>query len=98
MSGLHAEVSAGIMDESGPAAGLEPSALLFTHIPALFYVLHLLYEDLKLDELQRSGARALVGLLQQMARYNNLAIAVNIEYSILLRTIRVVIELKWWGE
>ncbi|GAA6076710.1 anaphase-promoting complex subunit 1 isoform X3, partial [Tachysurus ichikawai] len=68
MSSLHAEVSAGIMTESGPAAGLEPSALLFTHIPALFYVLHLLYEDLKLDELQCSGARALVGLLQQMAR------------------------------
>lgn len=72
MSGLDAEVSAGIMDESGPAAGLEPSALLFTHIPALFYVLHLLYEDLKLDELQRSGARSLVGLLQQMARCSNL--------------------------
>ncbi|XP_060727920.1 anaphase-promoting complex subunit 1 isoform X2 [Tachysurus vachellii] len=68
MSSLHAVVSAGIMTESGPAAGLEPSALLFTHIPALFYVLHLLYEDLKLDELQCSGARALVGLLQQMAR------------------------------
>lgn len=72
MSDLDTEVSAGIMDESGPAAELDPSALLFTHIPALFYVLHLLYEDLKLDELQRSGARALVGLLQQMARYLNL--------------------------
>lgn len=72
MSGLDAEVSAGIMDESGPSAELEPSAPLFTHVPALFYVLHLLYEDLKLDELQRSGARALVGLLQQMARCNNL--------------------------
>ncbi|XP_017320052.1 anaphase-promoting complex subunit 1 isoform X1 [Ictalurus punctatus] len=68
MSDLDTEVSAGIMDESGPAAELDPSALLFTHIPALFYVLHLLYEDLKLDELQRSSARALVGLLQQMAR------------------------------
>ncbi|XP_026795079.3 anaphase-promoting complex subunit 1 isoform X1 [Pangasianodon hypophthalmus] len=68
MSGLDAKASASSMDESGPAAELEPSALLFTHIPALFYVLHLLYEDLKLDELQRSGARALVGLLQQMAR------------------------------
>ncbi|KAI5108590.1 anaphase-promoting complex subunit 1 isoform X2, partial [Silurus meridionalis] len=68
MSGLVAEVPAGIMDESGPVADLEPSALLFTHIPALFYVLHLLYEDLKLDELQRSGARSLVSLLQQMAR------------------------------
>ncbi|XP_072533589.1 anaphase-promoting complex subunit 1 isoform X3 [Salminus brasiliensis] len=56
------------MEDSGPAVGLEPSALLFPHIPALFYVLHLLYEDLKLNELQRSGARALVGLLQQLAR------------------------------
>lgn len=72
MPGLDAVVSASsIMDESGPAAELEPSALLFSHIPGLFYVLHLLYEDLKLNELQRSGARALVGLLQQMARYNN---------------------------
>ncbi|TSN48450.1 Anaphase-promoting complex subunit 1 [Bagarius yarrelli] len=68
MSGLNVDTSAAIMDECGPATGIEPSALLFTHIPALFYVLHLLYEDLKLDELQRSGARALVGLLQQMAR------------------------------
>uniref|UniRef100_W5K7K4 Anaphase-promoting complex subunit 1 n=1 Tax=Astyanax mexicanus TaxID=7994 RepID=W5K7K4_ASTMX len=56
------------MEDSGLTVGLEPSALLFPHIPALFYVLHLLYEDLKLDELQRSGARALVGLLQQLAR------------------------------
>ncbi|TRY97620.1 hypothetical protein DNTS_004749 [Danionella cerebrum] len=47
---------------------LDPSALLFPHLPMLFYVLHLLYEDLKLDELQRSGARALVSLLQQLAR------------------------------
>ncbi|XP_066534503.1 anaphase-promoting complex subunit 1 isoform X2 [Hoplias malabaricus] len=56
------------MEDSSTAAGVEPSALLFPHIPALFYVLHLLYEDMKLDELQRSGARALVGLLQQLAR------------------------------
>ncbi|XP_036429525.1 anaphase-promoting complex subunit 1 [Colossoma macropomum] len=56
------------MEDGGPVAGLEPSALLFPHIPSLFYVLHLLYEDLKLDELQRSGARALVSLLQQLAR------------------------------
>jgi anaphase-promoting complex subunit 1 len=54
---------------STPALHLDPSAPLFPHIPALFYVLHLLYEELKLDELQRSGGRSLVGLLQQLARY-----------------------------
>uniref|UniRef100_A0A8C8G337 Anaphase-promoting complex subunit 1 n=1 Tax=Oncorhynchus tshawytscha TaxID=74940 RepID=A0A8C8G337_ONCTS len=53
---------------STPALHLDPSAPLFPHIPALFYVLHLLYEELKLDELQRSGGRSLVGLLQQLAR------------------------------
>uniref|UniRef100_A0A673WIX6 Anaphase-promoting complex subunit 1 n=1 Tax=Salmo trutta TaxID=8032 RepID=A0A673WIX6_SALTR len=53
---------------STPALRLDPSAPLFPHIPALFYVLHLLYEELKLDELQRSGGRSLVGLLQQLAR------------------------------
>lgn len=47
---------------------LESSALLFPHILVLFYVLHLLYEDLKLDELKRREARALVGLLQQLAK------------------------------
>uniref|UniRef100_A0A8B9HLH4 Anaphase-promoting complex subunit 1 n=1 Tax=Astyanax mexicanus TaxID=7994 RepID=A0A8B9HLH4_ASTMX len=65
---LESTVSPVGMEDSGLIVGLEPSALLFPHIPALFYVLHLLYEDLKLDELQRSGARALVGLLQQLAR------------------------------
>uniref|UniRef100_A0A6Q2Y983 Anaphase-promoting complex subunit 1 n=1 Tax=Esox lucius TaxID=8010 RepID=A0A6Q2Y983_ESOLU len=53
---------------STPALRLDPSAPLFPHLPALFYVLHLLYEELKLDELQRSGGRLLVGLLQQLAR------------------------------
>ncbi|KAL0964539.1 hypothetical protein UPYG_G00325360 [Umbra pygmaea] len=53
---------------SSPALRLDPCAPLFPHIPALFYVLHLLYEELKLDELQRSGGRLLVGLLQQLAR------------------------------
>uniref|UniRef100_A0AAY4C5Y8 Anaphase-promoting complex subunit 1 n=1 Tax=Denticeps clupeoides TaxID=299321 RepID=A0AAY4C5Y8_9TELE len=55
-------------EDSGPALCVDSSALLFPHIPALFYVLHLLYEDLKLDALQRSGAQALVGLLHQLAR------------------------------
>ncbi|XP_062851927.1 anaphase-promoting complex subunit 1 [Trichomycterus rosablanca] len=68
MSFLEALESASNMEESGQAVGLEPSAVLFSHIPALFYVLHLVYEDLKLDELQCSSTRALVGLLQQLAR------------------------------
>ncbi|KAI2658109.1 Anaphase-promoting complex subunit 1 [Labeo rohita] len=66
--GLEPVSPPGGVDNQESALGLESSALLFPHIPVLFYVLHLLYEDLKLDELQRSGARALVGLLQQLAK------------------------------
>ncbi|XP_067276723.1 anaphase-promoting complex subunit 1 isoform X1 [Pseudorasbora parva] len=66
--GLEAVSPPGGVNNQESAVGLESSALLFPHIPVLFYVLHLLYEDLKLDELQRSGARALVGLLQQLAK------------------------------
>uniref|UniRef100_A0A3Q2CTV5 Anaphase-promoting complex subunit 1 n=1 Tax=Cyprinodon variegatus TaxID=28743 RepID=A0A3Q2CTV5_CYPVA len=47
---------------------LESSAPLFPHIPALFYVLHLLYQELQLDELHRARASSLVCLLQQLAR------------------------------
>uniref|UniRef100_A0A3P9JNL6 Anaphase-promoting complex subunit 1 n=1 Tax=Oryzias latipes TaxID=8090 RepID=A0A3P9JNL6_ORYLA len=47
---------------------LDSSALLFPHIPALFYVLHLLYQELQLDELHRARAASLVCLLQQLAR------------------------------
>ncbi|MBN3295003.1 APC1 protein, partial [Amia calva] len=47
---------------------LDPSALLFGHIPAVFFVLHLVYEELKLDKLMRKGTRSLVVLLQQLAR------------------------------
>uniref|UniRef100_A0A3B3C1J0 Anaphase-promoting complex subunit 1 n=1 Tax=Oryzias melastigma TaxID=30732 RepID=A0A3B3C1J0_ORYME len=47
---------------------LDSSAPLFPHIPALFYVLHLLYQELQLDELHRSRAASLVCLLQQLAR------------------------------
>lgn len=68
VQGLEAVSPPGGVDDHESALGLESSALLFPHIPVLFYVLHLLYEDLKLDELQRSGARALVGLLQQLAK------------------------------
>uniref|UniRef100_A0A8C2L8N7 Anaphase-promoting complex subunit 1 n=1 Tax=Cyprinus carpio TaxID=7962 RepID=A0A8C2L8N7_CYPCA len=68
VQGLEPVWPPGGVDNHESALGLESSALLFPHIPVLFYVLHLLYEDLKLDELQRSGARALVGLLQQLAK------------------------------
>uniref|UniRef100_A0A8C5E585 Anaphase-promoting complex subunit 1 n=1 Tax=Gouania willdenowi TaxID=441366 RepID=A0A8C5E585_GOUWI len=47
---------------------VDSSALLFPHIAALFYVLHLLYQELQLDELQRAKASSLVCLLQQLAR------------------------------
>uniref|UniRef100_A0A3P9N0J1 Anaphase-promoting complex subunit 1 n=1 Tax=Poecilia reticulata TaxID=8081 RepID=A0A3P9N0J1_POERE len=47
---------------------LESSASLFPHIPALFGVLHLLYQELQLDELHRARASSLVCLLQQLAR------------------------------
>ncbi|XP_061600875.1 anaphase-promoting complex subunit 1 isoform X1 [Cololabis saira] len=53
---------------SSPTLKLDVSAPLFPHIPALFYVLHLLYQDLQLDELQRARASSLVCLLQQLAR------------------------------
>uniref|UniRef100_A0A673NDK9 Anaphase-promoting complex subunit 1-like n=1 Tax=Sinocyclocheilus rhinocerous TaxID=307959 RepID=A0A673NDK9_9TELE len=68
VQGLEPVWPPGGVDNHQSALGLESSAMLFPHIPVLFYVLHLLYEDLKLDELQRSGARALVGLLQQLAK------------------------------
>lgn len=53
---------------SSPSLKLDSSAPLFPHIPALFYVLHLLYQELQLDELHRARASSLVCLLQQLAR------------------------------
>ncbi|XP_054654988.1 anaphase-promoting complex subunit 1 isoform X1 [Dunckerocampus dactyliophorus] len=47
---------------------LDNSAPLFAHIPALFSVLHLLYQELLLNELHRERASSLVCLLQQLAR------------------------------
>ncbi|XP_037553834.1 anaphase-promoting complex subunit 1 [Nematolebias whitei] len=55
---------------SSSSLKLESSASLFPHIPALFYVLHLLYQELQLDELHRARASSLVCLLQQLARQN----------------------------
>lgn len=53
---------------TSPSLKLDSSAPLFPHIPALFYVLHLLYQELQLNELQRETAASLVCLLQQLAR------------------------------
>ncbi|KAE8280832.1 Anaphase-promoting complex subunit 1 [Larimichthys crocea] len=56
-----------VSSPSSPSLKLDSSAPLFPHIPALFYVLHLLYQELQLDELQRARASSLVCLLQQLA-------------------------------
>ncbi|KAB0402223.1 hypothetical protein E2I00_003075, partial [Balaenoptera physalus] len=47
---------------------VDSSTLLFTHIPAIFFVLHLVYEELKLNTLMGEGIRSLVELLVQLAR------------------------------
>ncbi|TKS85950.1 Anaphase-promoting complex subunit 1 [Collichthys lucidus] len=57
-----------VSSPSSPSLKLDSSAPLFAHVPALFYVLHLLYQELQLDELQRARASSLVCLLQQLAR------------------------------
>ncbi|XP_028982960.1 anaphase-promoting complex subunit 1 isoform X2 [Betta splendens] len=57
-----------VSSPSSPSLKLDTSAPLFPHIPALFYVLHLLYQELQLDGLQRAKASLLVCLLQQLAR------------------------------
>ncbi|KAM4771923.1 anaphase-promoting complex subunit 1 [Rhinophrynus dorsalis] len=51
---------------------LDSTSLLFSHIPAIFFVLHLAYEELKLNTLMREGIRSLVMLLLQLARDLNL--------------------------
>ncbi|XP_069743780.1 anaphase-promoting complex subunit 1 [Narcine bancroftii] len=55
-------------DEIFPNLGLDSTTLLFSHIPTILFVLHLIYEELKLDNLMREGARSLVVLLHQLAR------------------------------
>uniref|UniRef100_A0A8D3D5A7 Anaphase-promoting complex subunit 1 n=1 Tax=Scophthalmus maximus TaxID=52904 RepID=A0A8D3D5A7_SCOMX len=71
---MNFQPACGPVDSSAVTTGteglssLDSSAPLFPHIPALFYVLHLLYQELQLDELQRARASSLVCLLQQLAR------------------------------
>ncbi|KAL7987272.1 hypothetical protein Chor_006191 [Crotalus horridus] len=47
---------------------LDSTTLLFPHIPVIFCVLHLIYEELKLNCLMSEGIRSLVVLLVQLAR------------------------------
>lgn len=47
---------------------VDSSAPLFSFIPSLFSVLHLLYQEIQLDQLQIAGATNLLCLLQQLAR------------------------------
>lgn len=56
-------------DDFPQSLNLDSSTLLFTHIPAIFFVLHLIYEELKLNSLMGEGIRSLVVLLVQLARY-----------------------------
>ncbi|KAM4693876.1 anaphase-promoting complex subunit 1 [Discoglossus pictus] len=56
---------------------LDSTTLLFSHIPAIFYVLHLTYEELKLNTLMREGICSLVVLLVQLARDLNLGLYVD---------------------
>ncbi|XP_034407430.1 anaphase-promoting complex subunit 1 isoform X2 [Cyclopterus lumpus] len=65
---LSSESFSSVSSPSGPSLRLDSAAPLFPHVPALFYVLHLLHQELQLDELQRARASSLVCLLQQLAR------------------------------
>uniref|UniRef100_A0A8D0L7S2 Anaphase-promoting complex subunit 1 n=1 Tax=Sphenodon punctatus TaxID=8508 RepID=A0A8D0L7S2_SPHPU len=55
-------------DDFSHSHSLDSSTLLFTHIPAIFFVLHLIYEELKLNSLMGEAIRSLVVLLVQLAR------------------------------
>ncbi|XP_035421289.1 anaphase-promoting complex subunit 1 isoform X2 [Cygnus atratus] len=65
-------------DDFLQSLSLDSSTLLFTHIPAIFFVLHLIYEELKLNSLMGEGIRSLVVLLVQLAR--DLKIEAYIDY------------------
>lgn len=45
----------------------ESNALLFTHIPIVFFALHLLYEEMKIDESLRTRLGLMVEFLHQLA-------------------------------
>jgi anaphase-promoting complex subunit 1 len=62
------EISKGKDKEFPHNLSLDSSTLLFTQIPAIFFVLHLVYEELKLNTLMGEGIGSLVDLLVQLAR------------------------------
>lgn len=53
--------------ENRPLLTYKPETTLFTHIPLIFYTLHLLYEDLKLDTSLSNEIRQLAQLLHQLS-------------------------------
>jgi len=63
-------------DDFLQSLSLDYSTLLFNHIPAIFFVLHLVYEEFKLNLLMGEENRSLVVLLVQLARYAKLTDAV----------------------
>uniref|UniRef100_A0A8C8SU53 Anaphase-promoting complex subunit 1 n=1 Tax=Pelusios castaneus TaxID=367368 RepID=A0A8C8SU53_9SAUR len=76
-------------DDFSPTLSLDSSTLLFTHIPAIFFVLHLIYEELKLNSLMGEGIRSLIVLLVQLARDLKLEAYLDYyyrEYPALVRT------------
>ncbi|OWK53409.1 Anaphase-promoting complex subunit 1 [Lonchura striata] len=84
------EVSAS-KDDFSQSLSLDSSTLLFSHIPAIFFVLHLIYEELKLNSLVGEGLRSLVVLLVQLARDLKLEAYVDYyyrDYPALVKTSR----------
>ncbi|XP_054840642.1 anaphase-promoting complex subunit 1 [Eublepharis macularius] len=72
---------------------LDSSTLLFPHIPAIFCVLHLIYEELKLNCLMGEGIRSLVILLVQLARDLKLEAYLDYyyrDYPVLVKTPRQI--------
>ncbi|XP_015271620.1 PREDICTED: anaphase-promoting complex subunit 1 [Gekko japonicus] len=78
-------------DNLSPSHSLDSSTLLFPHIPTIFCVLHLIYEELKLNCLMGEGIRSLVVLLVQLARDLKLEAYLDYycrDYPVLVKTSR----------
>nr|XP_020664001.1 anaphase-promoting complex subunit 1 [Pogona vitticeps] len=78
-------------DNTSHSHCLDATTLLFPHIPAIFCVLHLIYEELKLNCLMGEGIRSLVVLLVQLARDLQLEAYLDYyyrDYPVLLKTSR----------
>uniref|UniRef100_H3ATJ7 Anaphase-promoting complex subunit 1 n=1 Tax=Latimeria chalumnae TaxID=7897 RepID=H3ATJ7_LATCH len=75
---------------------LDTSMLLFSHVPAIFFVLHLVYEELKLDNLMREGTQALVHVLGQLEPFRDLKLEAYMDYywrdyPLLIRTLQTCV-------